>query len=84
MSARDTHVIFVVAIMIIMGVLIYHACITTCGMHGVHCVCCKRGYSRYQVGGNPEEPEDQVGGDGFQSVDLSVPEFEIEVEPSVD
>ncbi len=68
--------------MIILGLLMYHACITSCGMHGVHCVCCKRGYTRYPVGENPEELGDQVGGDGFQNVDLIVPEPEPEPESS--
>jgi hypothetical protein len=30
------------------------------------------------VAENPEEPVDQVGGDGFQNVDLIVPETESE------
>lgn len=42
-----------VAIMIILGLLIYYACITNCGMHGVHCVCCKRRYVRYPAPENP-------------------------------
>jgi hypothetical protein len=62
----------------------YHACITSCGMHGVHCVCCKRGYSRYPKGEDLETSEDQVGGDDFQSIDLIVPEPEPEPESSVE
>ena len=77
-GVKGTLVHFLVAIMIILGLLMYHACITSCGMHGVHCVCCKRGYARYPVAENPEEPVDQVGGDGFQNVDLIVPEPESE------
>jgi hypothetical protein len=34
------------------------------------------------MGENPEEPGDQVGGDGFQNVDLIVPEPEPEPESS--
>jgi hypothetical protein len=74
---------FLVAIMIILGLLMYHACITSCGMHGVHCVCCKRGYTRYPVAGNPEEAGDQVGEDGYQNIDLIVPELEPESESSI-
>jgi hypothetical protein len=77
-GVKGTLIHFLVAIMIILGLLMYHACITSCGMHGVHCVCCKRGYTRYPVAENPDEPGDQVGGDGFQNVDLIVPEPESE------
>jgi hypothetical protein len=51
---------------------------TSCGMHGVHCVCCKRGYFRYPAFGNSEETGEQVDEDGFQNVDLIVPEPEPE------
>lgn len=48
-------------IMIILGMLNYYACITTCGMHGAHCVCCNGGYMTYSVPEIPEDTVDQIG-----------------------
>ncbi len=65
--------------MIILGLLLYHVCSTMCGMHGVHCMCCKRGYNRYPIAENPEESGDQVGENGFRNINLIAPEPESEL-----
>ncbi len=64
--------------MVILGLLIYHAIVTRCGVRNGTCLCGMAGYEPHRA-----HQTAQVGGnDGFNNVNLNQPDFDDHPEPT--